>query len=81
MTESVCVCVYIYIGAHLVGAIFQKDLLLLRVCVSQAGDSHTISDFFTVTIFVVVIWNQRSLRLPLQKYYDSLKAEVMISIF
>ena len=51
----VCVCVYIYIGAHLVGAIFQKDLLLLRVCVSQAGDSHTISDFFTVTIFVVVI--------------------------
>ena len=55
MTESVCVCVYIYIGAHLVGAIFQKDLLLLRVCVSQAGDSHTISDFFTVTIFVVVI--------------------------
>ena len=50
--ESVCVCVCVcvcaYIQARLIGAIFQKYLLFLRVYVSQAGDSHSISDFFTV---------------------------------
>ena len=50
------------------------------VSLSHFGISHNISNFFII-IFVMVICDQRSLMLLLQKDYNSLKAQMMASIF
>ena len=49
--------------------------------VSYFGNSHKISEFFIIITFVIVICDQWSLVLLLQKDYDSLKVLIMVSIF
>ena len=49
--------------------------------VSYFGNPHKISEFFIIITFVIVICDQWSLVLLLQKDYDSLKVPIMVSIF
>ena len=49
--------------------------------VSYFGNPHKISEFFIIITFVIVICDQWSLVLLLQKDYDSLKVPILVSIF
>ena len=60
---------------------FFQYLLISCLCVTSDGNSHNISDFFIIIIFVMVICDQCSLMLLSQKDYNSLKAQTMVSFF
>ena len=49
--------------------------------VSHFGNSHKSSNVFIIIVFVMVICDQQSLMLLLQKDYDSLKVQMKLSIF
>ena len=61
--------------------LFSNSTHSLFVSVSHFGNSPNISNFFIIMILVIVIGDQWSLMLLLQKKDDGLKAEVMVSIF
>ena len=56
---------------------FSNSICSLCISVSHFGNSCNISNFFIIIIFLIVICYQWSLML----YYDSLKAQMMVSIF
>ena len=62
-----------------IGAIFQKYLLYF-VSLCHALVIQT-SKFQTFSLLFYLICGQRSLMLPLQKYYDTLKGQMMVSVF
>ena len=67
-------------SASLLGHFF-NSICSLPVSVSHFGNSHNISNFFIITVFVMVICNLWSFMLPLQKDYNWRKAQIMISNF
>lgn len=66
--------------ASLLTPFFQQYLLTLCLC-SHLDNSCAVSNFFMVIIFVMVFCDQWSLMLLFQKDYDSLKAQVLFSVF
>ena len=60
---------------------FPNSICSLCVSASHFGNSWNISNFFIIIISVVVINDQGSLMLQLQKDYYSLKAQMVPSIF
>ena len=56
---------------------FSNGICSLCVSVSRVGNSYNISDFF----IIMMMCGQWSLMLLLQKDHDSLKTQMMISIF
>ena len=62
---------------------FSGPVCSLQVSVSKLhfGNSHSVSPFFVIIIVVMVICDQQSLMLLSQKDDNSLKAEMMVSIF
>ena len=56
--------------ASLLVPFFFNIISLLYVSVSHFGNSHSISYFFFIVIFVMVVCDQWSLKLLLQKDYD-----------
>ena len=65
------------IGSHY----FYSNICSHHVSESHFGNSWNISNFFIIIISVVVINDQGSLMLQLQKDYYSLKAQMVPSIF
>ena len=60
---------------------FVKQHCSLHVFVSHFSNSHSISNFFIIITLVRLICDQWSLMFLLQKHYNSLKAQLMLSIF
>ena len=60
-----------------IGAIFKSSICLLGMSVSDFGNSHNISNFFIIVIFVM--WSVISDLWCY--YYDLLTAQMMVSIF
>ena len=60
---------------------FSYSICSPHVYVSHFGSSHNISNFLVILIFVMVICDQWSLMLLVQNDYDSLKSQMMVSIF
>ena len=65
-----------------IGAIF-PTVFAHFMSLSHFGNSHNSSNFFIITdiIFVTMISDHWSLMLLLQKDYDSLNAQMMVSSF
>ena len=58
-----------------------SNICSLHVFVSHFSNSHSSSNFFIIITLVRLICDQWSLMFLLQKHYNSLKAQLMLSIF
>ena len=68
-------------GSKSISAIFFNSICSIHVSVAHCGNSHNTSNLFVISMFVMVICDQWSLMSLSQKDYDSLKIQLMVSIF